>query len=122
MHMTDTIPRQAALDAIVAAGQDECFREGSGYAEGIHDALAAINAIPALDEWQPIETAPKDGTPIDVWVIDVNSAYRKTEIFWNTDTHCWWDNDQYYGQGGPMDGTATHWRPLPKPPLVAALG
>lgn len=75
--------------------------------------------------WQPIETAPKDGT----WVLlaggecdgDEGDAQRivtgqytdylngrKTEWHWQ---FCWYDGGYYGNYEDP-----THWMPLPEPP------
>ena len=51
--------------------------------------------------WQSIETAPKDGTPIDLWVPGIG---RVTEE--------WWDDDSWGVPGKP-----THWMPLPDAPM-----
>ncbi len=71
--------------------------------------------------WQPIETAPKDETSIDVWVESHGIAYRIADVWWNPDDTmplggCWWDKDADYGDGGPLTGVPTHWMPLPAPP------
>jgi hypothetical protein len=59
--------------------------------------------------WQPIETAPKDGTEVDLWVPDDGRF-----------TNCWFmdgiwlqteDGNTYSTGGAP-----THWMPLPQPP------
>jgi hypothetical protein len=87
-----------------------------------------------VDKWQPIETAPKDGTLIDAWCVDPDeewNAIRLTDIAWR-------EPDDIFQHRGWMritdDGgwdavekpptcrlglppwKATHWRPLPPPP------
>jgi hypothetical protein len=73
--------------------------------------------------WQPIETAPRDGT----WVLVMPSecpdeAYQNRPVSaqWtnerNSDTAEWrwqfaWYDGGYYGSCNP-----THWQPLPEPP------
>ena len=79
-----------------------------------------------MSEWQPIETAPKDGTHIlivragedkesieitfwyqnfqDEYVPDKDGLYRKETILWI---------ESWNGNGH----RATHWMPLPEPPV-----
>lgn len=33
--------------------------------------------------WQPMETAPKDGTEIDIWVVLGSDGFRLTDISWD---------------------------------------
>lgn len=82
-----------------------------------------------MSEWQPIETAPKDGTAIDVWA----GGKRCPDVYWshsvNADTgepisspyDCWAYKGQYVGIGGVYPKglgihEPTHWMPLPEPP------
>ncbi len=82
--------------------------------------------------WQPIETAPKDGTTIDVW----RDGHRET-VYWGFRPHCCGEMGQYcdsdwHGEKEPgwvcstfgeYVGTAcapfSHWMPLPPPPTKA---
>lgn len=64
-------------------------------------------------DWQPIETAPHDGTKIDLWHPD-NGRY--TDAFWCKQTYTlyepWgWSNQRL----GRIVGV-THWMPMPEPP------
>lgn len=49
--------------------------------------------------WQPIETAPKDGTVIDIWT---ETGFRITDV--------WWDGGTW--TCGLPDHCVTHWAPL----------
>jgi hypothetical protein len=84
-----------------------------------------------MSGWQPIETAPKDGTEIDVWCggefprrVTCASWREPTESEWwshggdtiDTPDACWHD---CFGPLG-KDNTPTHWMPLPAPPEVSA--
>ena len=72
------------------------------------------------NEWQPIETAPKDGRQI---LLSINSPYTSydggTEYkqffvisrFWNS-TNQWTEIN--YGEN--WEDIPTHWMPLPNPP------
>lgn len=71
------------------------------------------------DKWQPIETAPKDGT--EILACDVSGdlgAYHVEVVFWAVS---WGDDSDTVGWG-ICDGQTrppscfTHWMPLPEPP------
>ena len=62
-------------------------------------------------KWQPIKTAPKDGTPILVW-----DGYNITSAKWEVD-YDWWEI--CVPSDGYVDSNCiepTHWQPLPPPP------
>lgn len=71
-------------------------------------------------EWQPIETAPKDGTPVLLYFNGWDRPTARPTVYvgtWTTDFDGdgewyidWGDLTQYHI--GPM----THWMPLPPPP------
>ena len=69
-------------------------------------------------EWQPIETAPRDGTHIWVYM-------EECQI------EAWWDGEEWYcvrlalhgcgycswrDHASSRDDAPTHWMPLPDPP------
>lgn len=62
--------------------------------------------------WHPIDTAPKDGTEIDLWLVDeTGDGCRKPD--------CYWCENLWADYNGPLSckwGEATHWMPTPKPP------
>ena len=71
-----------------------------------------------MSEWQPIETAPKDGTLILAW----DGCQHDICEWWDgsisgvrgpseRDAGWWIDNDR--GEMKP-----THWQPLPDPPYT----
>lgn len=71
--------------------------------------------------WQPMETAPRNGTKFDVWIS--RDGERVTDVYWSTVQDGWCIDGPY----GPEEPTplaifppATHWMPLPEPPAGAA--
>lgn len=83
------------------------------------DAWLAANPADdgeAVTGWQPIETAPKDGT----WVI----------LFTPAGVQCGYWGGSYFGRDmawlqyahrsdyEEVEGVPTHWMPLPEPPTV----
>jgi hypothetical protein len=86
-------------------------------------------------QWQPIATAPKDGTDIIVcvWIATVpivNSGYYDDgELFSGTGFNSkealegWWAWRSSVGSEKLDDiMTPTHWMPLPKPPHIPYVG
>ena len=60
--------------------------------------------------WRPIETAPRDGTEIQVW----GPSYRRArEVVWCDGQ--WWSTVGY-----GYYPSVTRWRPLPAPPKEGA--
>jgi len=66
-----------------------------------------------MTEWQPIETAPKDGTKFDAWVPDAFGGHRMTDLSFNA-------RGQLRQNGllttADLPRWPTHWMPLPNPP------
>jgi len=59
-----------------------------------------------MSEWKTIDSAPRDGTPVDLWV---KYGFRVTEQWWDDEDKCWVGN--LFG-----DDVVTHWMPLPNQP------
>ena len=87
-----------------------------------------------MSEWQPIETAPKDGT--EVWAYRADSGvfvamFGAMDIFPMSDAEIeamdegsFWQEDWWaYAFDGVFrledDLAPTHWHPLPDPPVAA---
>lgn len=111
----------------------------SGYAVKFEDyfkleaelaALKGENESMKRDQWQPIETAPKDGTVIDLWHEEFG---RFPGCSWGHPIHCCGemgslcDSDWHSLPEGWVDEynepqhlhDFTNWMPLPKPPAMA---
>lgn len=84
--------------------------------------IAAVRSAPPLAEsvegWQPIETAPKDGTEILIWGIGLCCS---SAVCWLSHDIDWWHVED--GKHGPWPirgASPTHWMPLPAPPRSPA--
>lgn len=68
-----------------------------------------------MAKWKPIETAPRDGSPVLIaYRLKFNDPYYDHKIFQSV---CWRDGDDW--RGGPAQVPTflpTHWMPLPEPP------
>jgi hypothetical protein len=89
-------------------------------------------AFPILAAWQPIETAPRDGTAVVGW-----TGYGCSILAWVDDQPCSSDDPGMAAGWLARDGEAcpacpalgveaqgqpTHWMPLPAPPAAAQEG
>lgn len=97
-HYRESLPDLCAWDDLSESKQRELFGEAQA-------ALAAARPLIMEEAWQPIETAPRDGT----WVLT-----------WGSDGHgmakCFPVPDIQPTGWGP---DITHWQPLPAPPPAA---
>ncbi len=86
------------------------------------EAIAELLSRPAArggdDLWQPIETVPRDGTLVDLWLVYGSAPHYEGMRF----PQCLWRNGEWYsnfghmGQTFPLKGNPTHWRLLPDDP------
>jgi hypothetical protein len=101
---------RTALEELVAADDAQDL-------ERLIEAWVSARAALAQPEgWQPIETAPKDGTRI---IVAKQSGYV---MAWASSAY-WFerqykDREKYSGWTDGFDtlATPTHWMPLPAPP------
>jgi hypothetical protein len=101
-----------------------------------HNAIPALRALlaeHAIPEWQPIETAPKDGTwvvlliPESIQCRDRPKPWVETAQ-WEKETREWWEQVSETRQEKRSEDCShwscwedpTHWMPLPEAPLAAA--
>jgi hypothetical protein len=125
--MTDTVLRQAVIDAIEALSPDGLKPKGVGLVANItiKKALAAINVIPAVDEWRDIKDAPRNGTvflairptgaghPSYMLPYVMRHEGRLYSTFQYNNGSLWVD----WPKPDP-----TLWKPIDMPSLVAAFG
>lgn len=89
------------------------------------DIRSALLYAAEMVEWQPIETAPKDGT----WILGINNRGNQSVIIWSIKAPHWsgegfadgWIHPFSSGRlssfwNGECGSVPTHWRTLPPPP------
>lgn len=98
------------------------------------------------NQWQPIETAPKDGSKFLMFITGMEYKKNNDDKKYKAKTiqkvliadyclksNCFYGEDNFFGivkidgfnfkkKGNPLscikDIQATHWMPLPKPPVI----
>lgn len=76
--------------------------------DGTDGAHPARRAVLMTADWQPIESAPRDGTPVLVWdkIVGVLTVHWRASEWRHV-----WDSEPI-----PGPEAITHWMPLPPPP------
>jgi hypothetical protein len=72
----------------------------------------------SMNEWQPIETAPKDGTRfLAFFPLEKNDEYYAQIVIIRWSYYKRWESAEYGGElDYEFDSQPTHWMPLPNPP------
>tara|TARA_R110002126_G_scaffold99991_1_gene231351 strand:+ start:416 stop:769 length:354 start_codon:yes stop_codon:yes gene_type:complete len=115
--MTDTTMRDKIADIL---------NENTDLGEYLFDVADAIlAALPELTapQWQPIETAPKDGTVIFVWHVSTTNSHatfdsniKKAQYIPDLGE---WSIDSL---GGNLTPVLAGWMPLPAAPALVTQG
>ena len=110
--MTDYTDTKHSLQRYIAAASDAGHADLQ-IAKDMRQALAAIEELEARNQWQPIETVPKDKA-----VLIYAAGYYVAHF--NTTNNRWWTQTDGTGTSGERIlnswGAPTHWMPLPQPP------
>ena len=74
------------------------------------------------DPWLPIETAPKDGRVIDLWIFwpEHGNESRSPDAAWDLGAKCWRFADGWFDKSFAFKPIVTHWMPIPPPPAAQA--
>lgn len=71
-------------------------------------------------QWQPIETAPRDGTSVDLWGVNLLShdkrSHRIAGVSFGSVRDWMGQEREDWQHGRGEDFQPTHWMPLPAPP------
>lgn len=108
-HLPSGSRRRESIRAIHLIQFDEpqirAGQHGSGYPR--KDAHRGTRM-----KWQPIETAPRDGTNVLLWTGDIYLAHEIASWDWRIEK--WVTPDETLEIGSQVP---THWLPLPEPPV-----
>lgn len=105
----------------ILTGQRELLGGWNERARKGHAEYIRADLVP---QWQPIETAPRDGTPVDLWGINhlsydkhnfrmVNVKFGPVKDWMGIERDDW-----QHGRG--EDYEPTHWMPITAPPKGVA--
>lgn len=102
------------------------------FMESLGVPVPAFNGAKSDEAWQPIESAPTDGTKIDLWVTawfsrtNDGQSQRVPDCYWagrddpcGTDWTGWTYDDATAARAYPVESDetkATHWIPIPEGP------
>lgn len=133
--MTDLVQKLVvALEAFVERFKDHEDAGPRGETWQSDEFLAELaQARAALSEakaggWLPIETAPKDGTPILGWSIEYGARETRSDTYTPgspgfaqglTDRWWYWEEPKH---NWASRWNPTHWQPLPAPPAQRGEG
>jgi hypothetical protein len=73
-----------------------------------------------MSKWQPIETAPRDGSKVILWDSHEGVCCARYEDY-AAGWRAFWGTENYIRDGSTYDfaliaSHPTHWMPLPEPP------
>lgn len=119
------VERQAreALERLQFEREHNSFHRTATITDDTLDLVEeALSQKSEREEWQPIETAPKDGSMILAWCVHPHAeVVPDAEEYRCAVVTRWIDHNgggwTWYG----MSGRFTHWRPLPAPPAIRNL-
>ena len=117
-HEDGGVRGQSGLRAVRSlTGQHGSYLSDEDVVRLDKEARAMLAASPSVGGWGDISTAPKDGTLVDLWT---SYGERVAGAKWTNGVWREWALDGFDSMGWVrLEGTATHWMPLPPPPSVS---
>lgn len=104
----------ALLHAAIRASNDEGHKMAAYFDSVRDEAASLLSRWPG--GWRPIETAPKDGTKVDLFF---PLAGRQTDWQWE-ESKLWGETWLHKHKNGDAstypNQQPTHWQPIPEPP------
>lgn len=110
---------EKALDALKKTLAED---SRSSHADFVREFYPTIRAALEAQQWQPIETAPDDGTSVLIAseIIPSEAAQQAgAKAFWDVAIgSCYSRSFKDKKWTSVLGGKPTHWMPLPKPPRI----
>jgi hypothetical protein len=106
--------KSVSKEQIDAIGNESAYSHKEGDWVKWEDYARLQAELQRLTTWQPIETAPRDGTAIlgcQGWCIEVTAYHKGTKPYHRKEAWVVANDDEGYAQ----DFQPTHWMPLPNP-------
>ena len=115
--------RELLSIAVEMTGEPECWYDHHGYCQAhnlepkgecwveLSSAALSADLAPVEAAWQPIETAPRDGTRFLAFERG-NADYQIYECWWGEDFGNW----EGWRDAWDSEPEPSHWMPLPPPP------
>jgi len=100
------------IDALEIAHIHKDDYQFAAAADGARSRLSKL--LSELDGWQPMYSAPLDGTQVDLWVIDGGGGRRWADCYWDRNLGAWLPGPTVrHGEAGTT--RVTHWRAITGP-------
>lgn len=116
-----TQPRDGGYETSLVTVEMKLAAVAAYLAKSKSGGVQPVPLVDAIDaairaQWQPIETAPKDGTVVDLWA----AGERLTGFAWrNTGVIGWTRTEGYPAITRVLRGNkCTHWMPAPEEPTT----
>lgn len=105
---------------------DQCAKANGAFGldlflQAITETLEYSAAIKAERTWMPIESAPKDGTRILIWIEHEPKLGHLPE-YSHAAIGAWTNHNKGGWTWMGILGNVTHWQPLPSPPVAPGGG
>ena len=128
-YLSNQTPPQDSAEALEALNRLDLYTGKDNKCEEWLNAYETIRAALQASAWQPIETAPRDGTDVQLWskraLCPVYGHYNSAEYFEKEyGDKNYMEEGWYYSFKYPFDEVLpeytlenpTHWMPLPQSP------
>jgi len=119
VFLKSVLEQGAAIQQDYAAGRYKCYEEYAARMDtAARERADELEAAIQFDRWQPIASAPTDGTPVDLWVQPVgrSTGLRLADAVFQDGEWCIEDCGEFDPEiklrRYRFQEWITHWRPI----------